>query len=694
MVSSLEPVVGLDSEKCVNCHRCISVCPVKFCIDGSGDKVSLRHELCIGCGSCLEACTHQARYGLDDSEAFFRALEKKAPMVVLVAPAFAAHFPKDFLRLGGWLEQCGVSAVFDVSFGAELTVKSYLEHAQVNSPQMIIAQPCPAIVNYIELYLPHLLPHLSPADSPMTHTMKMIREYYPQWKNHKIAVFSPCIAKRREFTATGFGDYNVTLENLLKYLKGKGINLKNFPERDFDNPLAERAMLFSTPGGLKTTIEREVPSLGGRTRKMEGTTQIYPYLNTLAQALEQKSQPFILDCLNCEKGCNGGTGTGAAHLPHDLLERVIENRLSVQKERIRSRGLIPRQPEKVIQNSIQKNWKPGLYNRSYQVRGEGLAQRIPTSEEFEVLYHELQKHIPKDFLNCSSCGYNQCEQMAVAIFNNLNKPENCHHYKQVKIVEAHQKQVNLSKRLDEEIQKSREYLHTLIQFLPQLEIKSKEQGAALQNSAASIEEMVANLKTSSEVSKRKKENLNTLLGSVIQGQKALTSSQTSIRDMEEQLHGIRNFLTTIDKMVAQTNMLSMNASIEAAHAGDSGRGFAVVAHEIRNLAEESAKSSKQIKETLKELGSQMGSTAHLSGKTAQVVGGLFQDMESTGAGLAEILSSLEEMSEGTSQITTSLGHLTRTSSEVEDLYRHVSGLFGSLGQEMNAIAALSQEGIR
>lgn len=189
-----QPLVEVVKDKCVNCHRCISVCPVKMCNDGSGDHVKVNHDLCIGCGQCIDACTHNARLALDDSESFFTDLKSSVPMVAVLAPASAANFPNQYLQLNGWLKSLGVDAVFDVSFGAELTVKSYLHYIKSESPKMVIAQPCPTLVTFIEVYRPELLPLLAPADSPMAHAMKMIRNYYPQYRNHRIAVISPCLS--------------------------------------------------------------------------------------------------------------------------------------------------------------------------------------------------------------------------------------------------------------------------------------------------------------------------------------------------------------------------------------------------------------------------------------------------------------------------------------------------------------------
>ena len=57
MATVIKPVIGVDENTCINCHLCISVCPVKFCIDGSGDKVRIRHEACIGCAAGIKETT-------------------------------------------------------------------------------------------------------------------------------------------------------------------------------------------------------------------------------------------------------------------------------------------------------------------------------------------------------------------------------------------------------------------------------------------------------------------------------------------------------------------------------------------------------------------------------------------------------------------------------------------------------------
>lgn len=429
MLRPLPKVVEVIKDDCVNCHACIAACPVKFCNDASGDTVEINADMCIGCGQCLKACTHNARRPVDDTVSFVEALARREPIIAIVAPAVAVSFPNEYLRLNGWLKARGVAAIFDVSFGAELTVKSYLEHIKNNKPDLVIAQPCPALVNYAEIYHPELIPSLAPADSPMLHTIKLIREYWPQFAGHKIAVLSPCIAKKREFAQTGLGDFNVTMSNLRAWFEQENIRLATFQEVDYDNPPAERAVLFSTPGGLLRTAERWNPDVQKVTRKIEGPHIIYEYLKELDSLRMEKKAPLLVDCLNCDLGCNGGTGTDNKHSTPDHVERLVEERnQKMQKRHHRWGPMSGYRTRKGLEKLINKFWKPGLYSRSYENRTKSNTVRVPNESELQKIYLQMEKHDEKDLFNCNSCGYGKCEMMATAIYNNLNRVENCHHY--------------------------------------------------------------------------------------------------------------------------------------------------------------------------------------------------------------------------------------------------------------------------
>ncbi len=101
---SLIKVIDVKRENCVNCHSCISVCPVKFCNNAIEDYISVNENLCIGCGECLKACKHEARTYIDDFENFINDLTNKEKIICVIAPAVVSNFPNQYLNLNGWLK--------------------------------------------------------------------------------------------------------------------------------------------------------------------------------------------------------------------------------------------------------------------------------------------------------------------------------------------------------------------------------------------------------------------------------------------------------------------------------------------------------------------------------------------------------------------------------------------------------------
>ena len=483
----LTPVIRIDENKCVNCYACIAACPVKYCMDGSGEKVTVNPDLCIGCGNCIAACTHSARLPVDDTAHFYADLKRGDKMIAIVAPAAASVFPGQILRLNGYLKSLGVEAVFDVSFGAELTVLSYLDYIKEKNPSLVISQPCPAIVTFLEIYHPELLPQLAPADSPMLHTLRMIREYYPQYRDHKAAVLSPCLAKRREFDETKLGDYNVTFAVLKAQMASQGQDLGAFPEADYVNPPAERGVLFPMPGGLLATAEREAPGISRRTRKIEGVHTIYPYLEELSALTSGKggkkglTLPLLVDCLNCEKGCNGGPGTGNGNKPLDELEGPVLQR-SMELEKLYN----PRDKDrahKKLRKVLSQYWKKGLYGRTYRDLSANNTMKQPNDAQLVEVYRRMKKSGPGDMYDCTTCGYGSCRAMALAIFNGLNRPENCHHYA-LNLLKEGEGVERLNQVLREHIGQSLQLIAGIDATVKDLEHKVGSQAAAVEESSA------------------------------------------------------------------------------------------------------------------------------------------------------------------------------------------------------------------
>jgi uncharacterized coiled-coil DUF342 family protein len=605
-------------------------------------------------------------------------LKQNKKIIAVAAPAVASFFPDQFLNLNGWLKSLGVEAFFDVSLGAELTVISYLDYIKEKKPRTVIAQPCPAIVTYIEIHHPELLPFLAPADSPILHIIKMIKEFYPQYKDHKIAVISPCIAKRREYDETGLGDYNVTMIELKNILDSQKINLSSFPKVEYTGVSAERAAGFPIPGGLLDTAERFNPGIRRHTEKIEGVHNIYPYLNEISEMLNTNARlPLLIDCLNCEKGCIGGPGTSNAAKPLAMLKEPVQKRMDELEEKQHS--LIGNDTYKKYHDVLSKYWKKGLYNRSYRNLSENNTIKQPSETEITEIFHSMKKFQKEDIYNCTCCGYGSCKAMATAIYNKLNKPKNCAHYILALLKENQEHIANASSLIED--------INNLIQ---ELNATISSQAKAVDHSSAETEEIITSIKDTSEMSLKQQESVKGLIEIAGRGQESMRKTIQSINEISQSVEGISSAIHIISSIAANTNLLSMNAAIEAAHAGDAGRGFAVVAGEIRRLSETTRDNSVSISRTLKSIINGISDTTKQSGETDTRIAQMSKEISGFAETMSAFMNTFNELSEKSGNITTSLVSLKEQSSAVKTSYAQMIEMTNKLAKALKDLSELSK----
>ncbi len=217
------------------------------------------------------------------------------------------------------------------------------------------------------------------------------------------------------------------------------------------------------------------------------------------------------------------------------------------------------------------------------------------------------------------------------------------------------------------------------------------QGSSLEGSSASIEEMVANIQS---VSRNVDSNLSQVQGLQRESEKGYGQLQEVTRVIQEvaqQSDGLLDANKVIQNISAKTNLLAMNAAIEAAHAGNAGRGFAVVADEIRKLAETSGAQSKTITQVLKSLKSLIDSVVHQvmeAGNSFETVRLSVHDVTRR---QEEIRSSMEEQSSGSEQVLSSLEDLRNISHEVQAGSGEMATGSRAILEEMQHLMSITQE---
>jgi iron only hydrogenase large subunit-like protein len=625
---------------------------------------------------------------MDDSAQFFKALDKHEKIIAIVAPAVASNFPEQYLNLNGYLKSQGVSAVFDVSFGAELTVLSYLRYIDEAKPLFCIAQPCPVIVTYIEVYHPELLPYLIPMHGPMLHIAKLIREYYPQYRDYKIAAISPCIAKRREFNETGLVDYNVTFKALHEHLEEKRVDIASFNPLEYDNPSAERAVTFSMPGGLLITAERECPGIGRKTRRIEGPNTIYPYLANIAETIrsgrgKEGELPLLIDCLNCEKGCNGGTGTTNAKIPMDKLEAPIWKRRN-KTEAVY--GGSTKRGRKKISKLLSHYWKKGLYERSYLNMSQNNTVKIPNQKELTDVYKSLYKYSEKDMYDCNTCGYGTCRGMAIAIFNGLNRPQNCHHYNLALIEEDKKTIETLNKNLGVHIKQSLDFIKGINDLIDSLDVLIVAQSAAIEKSFADAEKMMNAINAAIEMAQKRRGIIQRMEDNARQGRISMRETINAVEAITKGVEGINSTIKVISGIATNTNLLSMNAAIEAAHAGEAGKGFAVVAGEIRRLSETTRENSQNIAHILTGIVTGIKETTVRSSTTDALINTMAEEMSDFTGAMAELIGNLEGLSVNSSEVIHTFVGLWDHAEVMKNGYHDMMGKISELEKSMQAMS--------
>jgi methyl-accepting chemotaxis protein len=245
--------------------------------------------------------------------------------------------------------------------------------------------------------------------------------------------------------------------------------------------------------------------------------------------------------------------------------------------------------------------------------------------------------------------------------------------------------------LDDMVEGSKASIDAMSAGLQGFTERIRGQEERIEGSVAAVTEMMASIESITRIAEADREVAESLVDETERGRKVFEAAFERVAEIAGSAGSIRQMAAVIAGIAARTNLLAMNAAIEAAHAGDYGRGFAVVADEIRELSEASGKSSKQIAANIRAVTQMIGEAAETKADTSRAFEAISGKIRLVSGSIAEIYSNVEEMRAGSRQILEAMGELKGQSGEVTEESLRIARSAAGIRETSEGLARISGE---
>ncbi|MCL2181189.1 MAG: 4Fe-4S binding protein [Treponema sp.] len=414
-------------EKCLDCYKCIRMCPVKAIKVVKG-QAHIMYERCICCGRCVNNCPTNAKRYRSDVDSVKLLLSGNRKAVVSLAPSFVSD-------LRGWtsekiiaaLKKLGFSAVSETALGADfLSAQIARELTQQDltqsggKPRFMISSACPAIVAYIKRYKPELAPFVSPHASPLLTHARFLHSRYG--KETAVVFIGPCFAKKLEADLYENDiDAALTFQELDEWLQKENITPESVSVTSdcaFEPRRSAKGAFFPIEGGEITAFSAYISKAASAAKADTGQdldTVSMSGINAVKRLLmnfepESLDKPLFLELLACSGGCINGPGMSSCS-----LQRIIRN--------TRLRSYAGTADDTLDDSTLSLS---PLIKADYPLNT--LPKTIYTEQEIAEALQLVGKSNLDDRRNCGSCGYDTCRDLAVAFLNGWAEKSMCASY--------------------------------------------------------------------------------------------------------------------------------------------------------------------------------------------------------------------------------------------------------------------------
>ncbi|MBI9017527.1 MAG: 4Fe-4S dicluster domain-containing protein [Phycisphaerae bacterium] len=396
-------------DDCRMCYSCVRDCPAKAIriVDGQAEIIP---ERCISCGNCVRVCSQHAKYAVSTIGQVEDLLKSGSRVAACIAPSFPAEFSElDYGKIVGMIRALGFDLVTEVAFGADLVAAEYRKLLEADTSKRFISTPCPAIISFVEKYHPEALEYLAPIVSPMIAMARVLHRLYDD--DLKIVFIGPCIAKKCEASSANLEQevsVSITFAELREMFIAHDLKPEDVSHCEFDPPKPSLGGLFPLSRGLLQAANLHEDLILGDVVNTDGRTR---FIEAIREFEMGSMDARFLEILACN-GCIMGAGMSTRN---SLFTRRSDISKYVKKQR--------EVPLTDADLQMFEELKDVDLYRKFTANDQRLA--VPFKEELAQILARMGKKSTADELNCGACGYDTCQEHAVAIFKGLAETEMC-----------------------------------------------------------------------------------------------------------------------------------------------------------------------------------------------------------------------------------------------------------------------------